>query len=102
VNTLGSSRPDWPTFASAVAEAASIRVDLLSRDKRLLEDLGLDSLSLAEVVVVLVVDFKMDELADHVELTRWRNITVGELYDACCGGKILSRPEYVIRLPDQA
>jgi acyl carrier protein len=74
-------RQEWDRFAAAVAEAARVDPAAIEPHTRLLEDLGLDSLSLTEVVVALMVDFEMQALSEELEQRDWNGVTVGELYD---------------------
>jgi acyl carrier protein len=71
----------WDGFVTAVATAAHVRPEAITPSTRLDEDLGIDSLALAEVVVVLIVDFGMDAMAEQLDQRDWSGVTVGELYD---------------------
>jgi acyl carrier protein len=52
----------------------------LAPSMRLDQDLALDSLALTEVVVLLIVDFDMETLAEELEQRDWRGVTLGDLY----------------------
>jgi acyl carrier protein len=71
----------WNRFATSVAAAAHVRPEAITRSTRLHEDLEIDSLAFAEVVVVLIVDFGMETMADDLDRRDWSGVTVGELYD---------------------
>lgn len=71
----------WEHFARAVAAAAQVRPEAISRTTRLEDDLGIDSLALAELVVMLIVDFEMETLADDFDQRNWSEVTVGALYE---------------------
>jgi acyl carrier protein len=79
-DSIGDER-SWEGFVTAVATAAHVRPDAITRSTRLDEDLGIDSLALAEVVVVLIVDFGMENIAEQLDQRDWSGVTVGELYD---------------------
>jgi acyl carrier protein len=70
----------WETFAAAIASSAQVSVDRIGSGTRLTEDLGLDSLALTELVVLLIVEFDMTDLADDLEARNWAGVTVGALY----------------------
>jgi acyl carrier protein len=46
-----------------------------------IKDLGLDSLSLAELVVSLIDEYDMYSLAKTLDERSWEDVTVGALYD---------------------
>ena len=71
----------WETFAAAVAALAQVPADEITPEAGLDQDLGLDSLALTELVVLLIVDFDMQSLADELEHRDWSKVTMGELYD---------------------
>jgi acyl carrier protein len=71
----------WEEFAVAVASSAHVPVDTVERDTRLDHDLDLDSLALAELIVMLIVEFDMETLADDLEGRNWSAMTVGGLYE---------------------
>jgi acyl carrier protein len=70
----------WEEFANAIALAGKLPAENVRQDQRLLEDLGLDSLGLLEVIVFLVVDCGMEALADELPERDWRGVSAGELY----------------------
>jgi acyl carrier protein len=75
----------WPEFAAAVAACAFVSVDGITPATRLDADLGMDSLSLTELVVVLIVDFGAADLGDTLDDRDWAGVTVGQLFDECRG-----------------
>jgi hypothetical protein len=88
----------WEQFRAAVAEISSVPEDGLGCDSRLIADLQLDSLALAEVLVLLTVDFEMDGLADQLAERDWNTITLGALYEEYKSGKVpLGTTQHVIR-----
>ena len=75
--------PSWDAFANEVARLASATTGVVSRSSRLIEDLGLDSLGLTELVAYLVDRHGATKLAADLELRRWENTTAGDLFDEC-------------------
>ena len=71
----------WEDFAAQVAELVEWPPDKVLRTTRVIEDLCLDSLSLAELVVILVERYDMSGLWQTLEDRVWENLTVGALYD---------------------
>jgi acyl carrier protein len=71
----------WTEFAGAVAGLAGVPAEHVTTDTRLVDDLGLDSLALAELVVTLVADFGIESLAQDFDERNWAAVTVGALYD---------------------
>jgi acyl carrier protein len=71
----------WETFAAEVAEIAQVPAAEVMADTRVLEDLGLDSLALAELGVVLVDKYDLWSLSSDLEVRRWENLSVRALYD---------------------
>jgi hypothetical protein len=76
----------WEDFVAEVATIAQVAGSQVHRDSRVLEDLGLDSLALAELGVVLVDEHGTWGSSSQLEARRWDNVTVGELYDQHLGG----------------
>jgi acyl carrier protein len=77
----GGRGASWEDFAAQVAELVEWPPDKLLPTTRVIEDLGLDSLSLAELVVILVERYDMNGLSQTLEERVWENLTVGALYD---------------------
>jgi acyl carrier protein len=90
---------EWVRFAEAIAEAANLPIETIEPGSRLLEDLGIDSLGLAEVICLLLVDFKMASLESDLSTRDWRLVTVGELYEEYQRGEALPpRERYTLRM----
>jgi acyl carrier protein len=68
-------------FASAIAEVARVPVSSVGQRTPLLDGLGLDSLSLTELIVMLMFEFDMESLSNRIEARDWSRVTVGQLYD---------------------
>jgi acyl carrier protein len=71
----------WEQFVAEVAEIAQVAEEQVEPGARVLEDLALDSLALAELGVVLVDKYQAPSPRDDLETRRWDNVTVRQLYD---------------------
>lgn len=76
------SRMTWEGFAEVVAECAGVAPGEVRRETRLVEDLNLDSLELAEILVELFVDHGLEGLPEDLQESTWNEVTAGELYEA--------------------
>lgn len=65
---------------------------------RLIADLGLDSLALAEVITALVLDFGMESLAADLDDRQWELVTLGELHEEQRTG-VRVRAEFDVTVP---
>jgi acyl carrier protein len=82
----GEAAANWDDFAGQLAELADCPPERVHRDTRVIEDLGLDSLALAELVVVLMEKYRMSSVSQTLEDRVWENFTVGALYDEYLAG----------------
>ena len=64
-----------------VVGAGAEVVAAVDGDTRLIEDLGLDSLSLTELVVILIERHDMYSLSKTLEERSWEHVTARALYD---------------------
>jgi acyl carrier protein len=71
----------WKEFVAKVAELAAIEPDRIGPKTRIVEDLGLDSIALAELVVLLIDDYGVEPLSAGLEQRTWEGVTVGSLFD---------------------
>lgn len=71
----------WEQFLVEVASIAEVAASDIQPDTRVLEDLALDSLALAELGVVLVDKYDTWSLSRELETRSWDNVTVRDLYD---------------------
>jgi acyl carrier protein len=78
---MASGDLEWEAFAAAIADIARVDAELIRRDTRILEDLALDSLALANLATALVVDFGMVRVSRELETRTWESVSVGRLYD---------------------
>lgn len=96
---VSTSSPAWEEFVSAIAETTDVQRDGLVPETTLVRDLGLDSLALAELVALLVVEFGMETLAAELDDRRWGSITLGELYEEQrTGERVRPAAEFDLRL----
>lgn len=94
---MPDERVEWAEFVGAIAEIAEIGHEGVGRESRLLEDLNLDSLALAELVALLLVELEMGTLESDLVERDWKLVTVGELFDEYSRGvPPARREEYVI------
>jgi acyl carrier protein len=71
----------WEQFVTEVAEIAQVSEDQVQADTRVLEDLALDSLALAELGVILVDKYQTASPTNDLESRKWENVTVRALYN---------------------
>jgi acyl carrier protein len=71
----------WEDFVTDVAAIAEVPATQITAETRVLEDLALDSLALAELGVVLVDKYDTHSLSRELETRRWDNVTVRSLYE---------------------
>ena len=73
----------WDEFVDQFAWSAGVAAVDVTGDARLVADLGLDSLALAEVIVGLIEKYAPPSLVRDVDGREWERLTVGELYSEC-------------------
>lgn len=78
-------RTDFAHFTEQVAAIADRPATAIGPDDRLVADLGLDSLALAEVAELLKPG-TASPFADAVPTDRWADVTVRQLFELCGGG----------------
>jgi hypothetical protein len=78
--TAARSALRWDRFAADVAAIAQVPAEAVSRDARVIEDLGLDSLALLEVVVLLA-ETTGGVGTEELETRRWDGVRLGDLFD---------------------
>jgi acyl carrier protein len=89
---------DWEAFARAVADVARVPAAQVGPETRLLEDLNLDSLALAELIVLLTVDLGMSKLEAELGTREWERVSLRQLFDEYQRGERPARgKQYVIR-----
>jgi acyl carrier protein len=80
---VAASLEDLDGFITIVAEVSERDATGIAVGSRLIDDLGMDSLALTELVLVCIESFGVDELADSLERD-WEAVTVGDLHRECC------------------
>jgi len=80
MNTSSPTLYTRDALIAAVAEIGDLAPTDISGESRLVEDLGLDSIALAEVVAYLIVDWEMESVAADLEERDWASVTI----DAIC------------------
>jgi len=84
----------WDDFVAELAAIAQVPEAGVHEDSRVLEDLALDSLALAELGVVLVDKHHTWSPTNNLETRRWDNVTVRELYNEYLrGGPAAASPD---------
>lgn len=86
----------WEAFVTVLARAANVSSEAIERRTRLADDLGLDSLAFAEVIVALLVDLDMESIEQDLGQRDWRDVTVGELFDEYQSGQGRARGEQFV------
>jgi len=71
--------PGWEQFRDKVAAIAEVAPAQVTESTRVVEDLGLDSLALTELVVMLIDDYGMTSLYAGLETKSWQDTAAGEL-----------------------
>jgi acyl carrier protein len=77
---MDPERDSWAALTDGIAGIARIDAASLRPQTRLVEDLGLDSLALTEVIVLLLVDFGLDDPAGELEERDWAGVTIGDVH----------------------
>jgi acyl carrier protein len=75
----------WPQLAAEIAELGRVPVEQVRHESLLVDDLGLDSLALAELVVLLSDGPQAQALAESAETRDWSTVTAGELWNLATG-----------------
>src|SRR4051795_10330698 len=83
----GGGNADWDQFAAQLATVTGVSARQVQPDARLVADLGLDSLAIAEVVVMLLADYQLDALSERLQNSTWHEVTVGMLYGEYRSGR---------------
>lgn len=99
--TANGRRADWDQFAEVIAAIADCEPSALTPEMRLIADLGLDSLALAEVITALVLDLDMESLASDLDDRQWELVTLGDLHEEQRTG-VRVRAEFDVMVPLRA
>jgi acyl carrier protein len=82
--TADGGGTDWERFATDVGRMVDAPPAEVRPETRIFEDLGYDSLALAELVVTLIDEYEMEGLADSLGERTWEGVTAGQLFEECC------------------
>jgi hypothetical protein len=80
-----ADRLDWASFVRLVAQATDTREELLAGGDVPIVQLPIDSLALAELVLVLILDLEMSALAEDLPARDWRGVTLRDVYTEYAG-----------------
>jgi acyl carrier protein len=78
---------DWQEFAERIAELTGRPAELISPEARLMRDLALDSLALAELGVSLREAYERPDHPIRFEDRDWEQTTAGDLFEDCVGAR---------------
>jgi acyl carrier protein len=73
--------PGWEQFARELADMTWMEAEAIQPRSRLADDLGFDSLALAELGVLLEERYGGDQLVDQLETIEWKTLTAGMVFD---------------------
>jgi len=76
----------WPALVANIAEIGHVAPEAVVPSALLVDDLGLDSLALAELVMALDQAGAGPALADGAEARDWSTVTAGALLELATGG----------------
>jgi acyl carrier protein len=71
----------WRDFANTLGEVSP--GSEIKPETRLVEDLGLDSLALAELITFLMETYGAPNLSQQLEDRVWEGVTAGTLFEEC-------------------
>jgi hypothetical protein len=76
---------DWREFLDTLSEILPASGAELKPGARLIEDLGLDSLALAELIIVVIEKYDPPSLTRPLKDRTWEGVTLGRLFQECKG-----------------
>jgi acyl carrier protein len=79
----GAAPLTWEQFQSQLVEILDTQAAAVEEDARLIEDLGADSVALAEIATFLLLDCGLESLADDLDRRDWEGVTAGQIYREC-------------------
>ncbi|HTU14216.1 MAG TPA: hypothetical protein VMF31_03390 [Solirubrobacterales bacterium] len=71
----------WESFALEVAAIADVPVSDLGPEIRLVDDLDLDSLALAELAAFIGDSYEVPGGLDEILVSAWNGLTLGQLFE---------------------
>jgi len=76
----------WEDLAVEIAAIGRLPVERVVPEAGLIDDLGYDSLAVAELIVLLTEEYEITTLPGDLETRDWSKVTVGQLREECGGG----------------
>ena len=73
----------WHQLVLEIARTQHLEPEAITADSTVVDDLGLDSLDIAELVVFLQTELGFETTALDLELVDWRRATLGQLFQEC-------------------
>jgi acyl carrier protein len=73
--------PSWDVFAGQVSDLAGVPIEVARSDARVIEDLDLDSLALAELAVLLADTYGLTDLGRDIDDRSWEETTLESLFE---------------------
>jgi acyl carrier protein len=83
---------EWGELMAEVAPFTEVAPERISRDSMLIEDLGLDSLALTELLITLIEEHGAEPLTEELFSRSWERVTLGELFSVYCAGGGAAEP----------
>lgn len=81
----GNATGEWVDFARCIANVIEIPANEVRPDAKLMPDLGLDSIGLAELAVTLRETYESSDRRIDLEHWNWETVTVGQLFKDLTG-----------------
>lgn len=88
MTAAAQSSQSWERFAAALAEITQLPLDAVNPGSRLIEDLGLDSLALVELVVFAIETYNPATVSKELDARQWEGVTAGEFFGECAPGQL--------------
>jgi len=76
----------WEDLAVEIAAIGRLPIERVVPEATLIDDLGYDSLAVAELIVLLTEEYEITTLPGDLETRDWSKVTVGQLREECGGG----------------
>jgi acyl carrier protein len=74
----------WDDLVAEVVPFTELPEERIGRDTMLIEDLGLDSLALTELLIILIEEHGVDALSEELFARSWEQVTLAELFGVYC------------------
>lgn len=86
-----ASTSEWLSFADRLAQLTAMPAEQIDPDVEVMGGLGLDSLALAELVLVLREAYESPGRQIQLDGRNWQRITVGQLFELFSGSRVPAR-----------